>query len=199
MPTITEKGLSQSIGLPANSPPETLIPVSIAPSMMPCESTATRLPKKNALSHGFFRAVSARNSKATPRKMSPMINVIKGMYRALASTPKSTGKAAKMAAPPKTSQVWLASQTGEIVAINVVRSFSSACGRKEKADAETDAVEQHVEDHRKAHQSGPYVDKEHHSPSGRSRSVSRTRIPAGLWTGGIGLVRSGPARRVLSR
>ena len=54
MPTITEKGFSQSKGPPANCRPETLIPVRRPPRVSPWLTHATRLPRKNARSHILF-------------------------------------------------------------------------------------------------------------------------------------------------
>ena len=68
---------------------------------------------------------------------------------------KASGNAASSPRPPSTSQVSLPSQIGAIEFI--IRLRDARVGREavENADAEIEAVEQHVEEHADAEDRGP--------------------------------------------
>jgi hypothetical protein len=69
-----ENGLIQSNAAPAYWLPLTGTPCTNAPSVTPWKKAAATEPPANALSHQWRRSASAlkRNSKATPRKTSPI-------------------------------------------------------------------------------------------------------------------------------
>ena len=68
---------------------------------------------------------------------------------------KASGKAASSATPPSTSQVSLPSHTGAIEFITRLRDFAVGSEAVEDADAEVEAVEQHVEKDADAEDEGP--------------------------------------------
>ena len=68
---------------------------------------------------------------------------------------KASGKAASSATPPSTSQVSLPSQIGAIEFITRLRESRSGAKPYEDADAEVEAVEQHVEKHADAEHQRP--------------------------------------------
>src|SRR5690606_19020852 len=102
-------------------------PFRKAPRVMPWNIVATSEPPAKAWSHRRQRPGRAlkRNSKATPRKISPTSISVNGRYSALSTTEYASGKAASRPAPPSTSQVSLPSQTGATVFIMTSRSAAS--------------------------------------------------------------------------
>ena len=120
-------GVIQSSCEPPKVRPMTGKPEITAPTTMPWQNVATIEPPINALSQkGRCAGVALkRNSNATPRKIRPMSINVNGMVSASIITAYARGNAPNNAAPPRTSQVSLPSQTGATLFTITSRSSAS--------------------------------------------------------------------------
>ena len=134
-----------------------------------------------------------RNSKATPRNTSASSMTGSGNRRAGMMIAKASGKAASRPRPPSTSQVSLPSQIGAIEFITMLRDVGIGREAVEHADAEIEAVEQHVEE-----------DAERRGSASRSGTKSSDRVmaiapPPRRGSGSTGRLAAGRFRSASSR
>ena len=169
------------------------------PSTTPCANVAIGDPKKNARSHQCrARVYFRRNSKATPRKIRPSSISSNGKYTAGMMIANASGKIASSPTPTEHQPRLVAVPDRRHGASSSASRVVVARHRKENADAEVEAIEQHVHEHGDAEDDRPHRHQVERSwrrlPKRRLRARQRPRRRSPSFGSRSSTCSGGPAR-----